>query len=78
MLGGLMAGYTLMSGCMEKDYSDDFSASLDGTNAYYPTLGTVEDVDPITIASDTYGTLIPTNPEVFEKAERTVSGNEYF
>ena len=62
MLGGLMAGYTLMSGCMEKDYSDDLSASLDGTNAYYPTLGTVEDVILKSL----------------KKAERTVSGNEYF
>lgn len=78
MLGGLMAGYTLMSGCMEKDYSDDLSASLDGTNAYYPTLGTVEDVNPITIASDTYGTLIPTNPEVFEKSGADSIGQRVF
>lgn len=78
MLGGLMAGYTLMSGCMEKDYSDDFSASLDGTNAYYPTLGTVEDVDPITMHPILMALSYQPILKSLKKAERTVSGNEYF
>ena len=77
IIGGLIAGYALMAGCTETD-SSDFSASLDGTNAYYPTLGTVEDVNPITIASDTYGILMPTNPEIFEKSGADSIGQRVF
>lgn len=77
IIGGLIVGYVLLSGCTETDTSD-LSASLDGTNAYYPTLGTVEDINPITIASDTYGTLIPTNPEIFESSGTDSIGQRVF
>lgn len=76
-IGGLIAGYTLLPSCIEEDYSD-LSTSLDGTNAYYPTLGTVENTDPITIASDAYGTLMPNNPEIFERNGSDSIGQRVF
>lgn len=77
IIGGLVAGYVLMAGCTETD-SSDCLASQGDTNAYYPTLGTVEDVNPITITSDTYGILIPTNPEIFEKNGADSIGQRVF
>lgn len=77
ILGLLIAGTMLLTGCAE-EYDADISVSQDGMTTYYPTLGTVEDTEPITIASDTYGTLIPINPEVFEKNGADSIGQRVF
>lgn len=77
IVGLLATGNILLAGCIDK-YDDSIYVSQDGTTAYYPTLGTVEDTEPITVASDTYGTLIPTNPEVFEKNRADSIGQRVF
>lgn len=77
IIGLLIAGTMLLTGCIEEN-DTNISVSQDGTTAYYPTLGTVEDTEPITVASDTYGTLIPINPEVFEKNGADSIGQRVF
>lgn len=78
IVGWVITGSILLSGCMNDN--DDMYTVGDqaGVNTYYPTLATVESVEPVTIISDTYGILIPTNPDIFEKNNADSIGQRVF
>lgn len=63
--------YGLLSSC---SFEQEDSLLLSSNSGSFSTLGTVINTERITIDSDTYGTLLPTNPGIFTEKKLNILG----
>ncbi len=63
--------YGLLSSC---SFDQEDSLLLSSNSGSFSTLGTVIDTERITIDSDTYGTLLPTNVSIFTEKKLNILG----
>lgn len=63
--------YGLLSSC---SFEQEDSLLLSSNSGSFSTLGTVINTERITIDSDTYGTLLPTNPGIFTEKKVNILG----